>query len=82
MRISYISIAHNSRYRNESIAAASILAKVWRDREIAKLALVYSDYDLVRNKGYGTAKHLSAISEQGITCEHHRSFSPCIDRHS
>jgi ribonuclease HII len=66
--------------RAVSIAAASILAKVWRDRAIAELALVYPDYDLVKNKGYGTAKHLSAIERYGITCEHRRSFSPCIDR--
>jgi ribonuclease HII len=63
-----------------SIAAASILAKVWRDRAIAELAAVYPYYDLVKNKGYGTAKHLSAIAQYGITCEHRRSFSPCIDR--
>jgi ribonuclease HII len=66
--------------RAVSIAAASILAKVWRDRAIAELALVYPEYDLVKNKGYGTAKHLSAIAEYGITCEHRRSFSPCLDR--
>jgi ribonuclease HII len=66
--------------RAVSIAAASILAKVWRDRAIAELALVYPDYDLVKNKGYGTAKHLSAIDRYGITCEHRRSFSPCLDR--
>jgi ribonuclease HII len=66
--------------RAVSIAAASILAKVWRDRAIAELALAYPDYDLVKNKGYGTAKHLSAIARYGITCEHRRSFSPCIDR--
>jgi ribonuclease HII len=66
--------------RAVSIAAASILAKVWRDRAIGELAAVYPDYDLVNNKGYGTAKHLSAIDRYGITCEHRRSFSPCIDR--
>ncbi len=66
--------------RAVSIAAASILAKVWRDRAIAELAAVYPNYDLVKNKGYGTAKHLSAIAQHGITCEHRRSFSPCIDR--
>jgi ribonuclease HII len=63
--------------RSVSIAAASILAKVWRDRAIAELAAVYPDYDLLKNKGYGTAKHLSAIAEHGITCEHRRSFAPC-----
>lgn len=66
--------------RAVSIAAASILAKVWRDWAISELAVVYPDYDLVKNKGYGTAKHLSAIDRYGITCEHRRSFSPCTDR--
>ncbi len=60
-----------------SIAAASILAKVWRDRLIAELALVYPMYDLANNKGYGTATHLQAIAEYGIVSEHRRSFSPC-----
>ena len=66
--------------RAVSIAAASILAKVWRDRAISELAMVYPNYDLLKNKGYGTAKHLSAISQHGITCEHRRSFSPCLGR--
>lgn len=61
-----------------SIAAASILAKVWRDRLMAELALVYPPYDLAKNKGYGTAKHLSAIAQHGITAEHRQSFSPCL----
>jgi ribonuclease HII len=60
-----------------SIAAASILAKVWRDRLMAELAITYPMYDLENNKGYGTAKHLAAIAEYGITCEHRQSFSPC-----
>ena len=63
--------------RAVSIAAASILAKVWRDRAIAELAILYPMYDLANNKGYGTAKHLSAIDWYGITCEHRQSFSPC-----
>jgi ribonuclease HII len=63
--------------RAVSIAAASILAKVWRDRLMTELAVVYPMYDLDRNKGYGTAKHLQAIAEHGITCEHRRSFAPC-----
>jgi ribonuclease HII len=63
--------------RSISIAAASILAKVWRDRAISQLALIYPAYDLKNNKGYGTAKHLSAIAKYGITAEHRRSFSPC-----
>ena len=59
-----------------SIAAASILAKVWRDRLMIDLATIYPAYDLAQNKGYGTAKHLSAIDLHGICIEHRRSFSP------
>jgi ribonuclease HII len=63
--------------RSISIAAASILAKVWRDRLMIELAESYPLYDLANNKGYGTAKHLMAIEHHGITPEHRRSFSPC-----
>jgi ribonuclease HII len=63
--------------RAMSIAAASILAKVWRDRAIAELATIYPQYDLTQNKGYGTAKHVAAIAKYGITPEHRQSFSPC-----
>jgi ribonuclease HII len=63
--------------RSISIAAASILAKVWRDRLMIELAEIYPLYDLANNKGYGTAKHLMAIEHHGITAEHRRSFSPC-----
>ncbi len=60
-----------------SIAAASILAKVWRDRVISELANRYPEYYLSKNKGYGTADHLLAIAKYGITPEHRQSFSPC-----
>jgi ribonuclease HII len=63
-----------------SIAAASILAKVWRDRAMTELGLIYPHYQLAKNKGYGTAVHLKAIAEHGITAEHRQSFSPCRDR--
>ncbi len=62
--------------RSISIAAASILAKVWRDRLMTDLDPIYPHYDLAQNKGYGTAKHLAAIEQQGICIEHRRSFSP------
>jgi ribonuclease HII len=61
--------------RSPIIAAASILAKVWRDELITNLADQYPDYDLAQNKGYPTAKHRLAIARQGITPEHRRSFS-------
>ena len=63
-----------------SIAAASILAKVWRDRLTIELAEIYPMYHLVKNKGYGTAQHLMAIEKYGITPEHRQSFSPCQGR--
>jgi ribonuclease HII len=63
--------------RSISIAAASILAKVWRDRLMIELGDIYPLYHLANHKGYGTAKHLMAIKQYGITPEHRQSFSPC-----
>jgi ribonuclease HII len=63
--------------RSPIIAAASILAKVWRDELITALAIQYPEYDLAQNKGYPTAKHRLAIARQGITPEHRRSFKSC-----
>jgi ribonuclease HII len=63
--------------RSISIAAASILAKVWRDRLMIELGEVYPLYHLANHKGYGTAQHLMAIEEYGITPEHRQSFRPC-----
>jgi ribonuclease HII len=63
------------------IAAASILAKVARDDYIAELCEEYPDlkdmYGIDKNKGYGTAKHMSGIREFGITKWHRKSYSPC-----
>jgi ribonuclease HII len=63
--------------RSISIAAASILAKVWRDRLMIELGEIYPMYHLANNKGYGTAQHLIAIQKYGVTGEHRQSFSPC-----
>ena len=60
--------------RSLHIAAASILSKVARDRMMARLAVRFPDYDLDRNKGYGTAKHLSALQRLGPSPIHRRSF--------
>jgi ribonuclease HII len=57
-----------------SIAAASIVAKVWRDRALDDLARDYPEYDLAQNKGYGTAKHRAAILKFGRTALHRQSF--------
>ncbi|VXD11016.1 ribonuclease HII [Planktothrix paucivesiculata] len=59
------------------IAAASIVAKVWRDELIIRLSKKYPEYDLKQNKGYGTEKHRQAIQEYGITCQHRQSFGCC-----
>ncbi len=60
-----------------AIAAASIVAKVWRDAEILRLASLYPQYDLAANKGYGTAAHRQALQEFGVSPQHRLSFAPC-----
>jgi ribonuclease HII len=60
-----------------AIAAASIVAKVWRDSLIVRLAAKYPGYDLAANKGYGTAKHKLGLHELGASRQHRLSFSPC-----
>ncbi|MDO5016879.1 MAG: ribonuclease HII [Porphyromonas sp.] len=60
-----------------SIAAASILAKTYRDHLMHRLAIAYPGYDWEHNVGYGTAKHIEAIKRLGITPLHRRSFAPC-----
>lgn len=59
-----------------SIAAASIIAKVTRDRIMVGLAQQHPGYGWESNMGYGAAKHLSALEELGITPHHRRSFAP------
>lgn len=63
--------------RSPIIAAASILAKVWRDELMIRLASKYPNYDLANNKGYGTQKHRLAIQQYGLSSQHRRSFRPC-----
>ena len=59
-----------------SIAAASIVAKVVRDRLMTMYDQIYPGYDLKDNKGYGTQKHLAGLAEYGVTKIHRMSFSP------
>ena len=59
-----------------SIAAASILAKVTRDRRMQQLDALSPHYGFARNAGYGTKEHLLAIQNYGITPHHRRSFGP------
>ena len=61
-----------------SIAAASILAKVTRDRIMREWDLIYPQYGFVNHKGYGTAKHIAAIREYGLCPIHRRSFTKKI----
>jgi ribonuclease HII len=64
-----------------SIAAASILAKVTRDRHMAELDQRYPGYGWAHNAGYATAEHRTAILHLGVTPAHRRSFSP-VSQHS
>lgn len=59
-----------------SIAAASVLAKTWRDERMRELAKQYPEYGWERNMGYPTREHLDAIREYGLTPHHRRSFHP------
>ncbi len=59
-----------------TIAAASVIAKVTRDKMIDELAKKYPLYDLENNKGYPTKKHLHAIEKYGITKHHRKSYGP------
>lgn len=58
------------------ISAASILAKVTRDREMAELDARFPDYGFARHKGYPTAEHLARLQQFGVTEYHRRSFRP------
>jgi len=58
-----------------SIAAASVIAKVYRDRLMTKLSLKFPVYSWSSNKGYGTVAHLQAISNHGYTDHHRMSYS-------
>ena len=62
--------------RSLSIAAASIIAKVTRDRIMVQMARAFPQYGFERHKGYGTKAHAQALTEHGITPHHRRSFKP------
>jgi ribonuclease HII len=63
--------------KSAAIAAASIVAKVTRDRLMAELAPVYPGYGFDRHVGYGTPEHLEALRRLGPMWLHRRSFAPC-----
>ncbi|EGT4350505.1 ribonuclease HII [Cronobacter sakazakii] len=62
--------------RVAEISAASILAKVTRDAEMAELDLTFPQYGFAQHKGYPTAFHLERLAEHGATAHHRRSFAP------
>ena len=65
--------------RHQSIGAASILAKVVRDRYMQSLAFEFPQYGWERNAGYPTGFHLSALTESGVTRHHRRTFRPVAE---
>ena len=60
--------------KSESIAAASIIAKVTRDRMLIEWDKEYPEYGFAKHKGYGTKVHIEAIGKYGLTPIHRQSF--------
>lgn len=60
-----------------AIMAASILAKVARDRELVRLDAEFPAYGFAQHKGYGTPEHLAALQRVGPSAQHRMSFAPC-----
>lgn len=65
--------------RSISIACASIIAKVTRDKMMEEFDIMYPGYDFSNNAGYGTKKHLMGLEEHGVTPIHRKSFAPVKD---
>ncbi len=63
-----------------SVAAASVIAKVARDRLMEEMDVVYPGYDLVHNKGYAAPEHRAGLTALGLSPIHRLSFAPCRDR--
>lgn len=80
VRLSQLPIAQESRVKADrdlvSVAAASILAKAWRDQFMATLHDHYPPYGFAKHKGYGTAAHSAALAEHGPCPEHRQTFAP------
>lgn len=64
--------------KEPAISAASILAKVARDREMLKLHTKYPHYGFDAHKGYGTAMHIAALAAHGVSPVHRRSYAPIV----
>lgn len=71
----YLTVIHGDA-TYASIAAASVLAKTWRDEKMRELAIRYPGYGWERNMGYPTKEHIDAIRRFGFTPEHRKSFHP------
>jgi len=65
--------------KSASVAAASIVAKVFRDHLMASYDRLYPGYGFAQNAGYGTAEHLAGLADRGVTPIHRKSFSPVRD---
>jgi len=63
--------------RVDAVKAASILAKVHRDHQMALLDRAHPEYGFAQHKGYPTPEHLEALSRYGLIDEHRRTFGPC-----
>ena len=66
-------------YKSITIAAASVIAKVTRDRMMVELDKKYPEYGFKKNAGYGTKQHIEAIEKYGIIEEHRKTFRPVSD---
>ncbi len=78
-----LSCAHKAIVKGDalsiSISAASIIAKVTRDRMMVELDAIYPEYGFAGHKGYGTRKHLEALRKYGATPQHRQSFRPVAE---
>ena len=83
MRLPKVDISQSSWAKADrcsvSVAAASILAKVYRDRMLIDFGAQYPEYGFASHKGYGTARHLAALAAHGPCPEHRLSFAPVAD---
>ena len=66
--------------KSASIAAASILAKVERDRHMVELSKLYPEYGFEKHKGYPTKQHLEALNVHGVLDIHRRTYKPVFDK--
>ena len=65
--------------KSYSVAAASIMAKVYRDRFMSSLAQIYPGYGFEKNAGYGTKAHVEGLKKLGITPEHRKTYRPIAE---